>query len=83
MVIRILHGKTNPYMLIWIPTFMLAVVLPQYWQLAQILTSQHNEWCHKTNSFPVQKIFWLSSSCKITSQNGEIMKKIPMLLDVK
>ena len=26
--------------------------LPQSWQLAPIIVSQHNEWCHKINSFP-------------------------------
>ena len=38
------------------------------WQLGTIMASQHNEWCHKIASFPAQKIFWISISCKMTSQ---------------
>ena len=60
-------------MVIWIPTFILTA-LPQCWQPAPIMSSQHNEWCHKITSFPVQKFSWLSISFKMPSQNGEIIK---------
>ena len=60
-------------MVIWIPTFILTA-LPQCWQPAPIMASQHNEWCHKITSFPVQKFSWLSISFKMPSQNGEIIK---------
>ena len=46
-------------MVIWIPTFRLTA-LPQCWQLAPIMASQHNKWCHILTSFPVQKIFCFS-----------------------
>ena len=57
-------------MVIWIPTFMLTALL-QCWQLAPITASQHNELCLKITPFPVQKVFWLSISFKMSSQNGE------------
>ena len=70
------------YSVIWIPTFML-IALPRCWQLSPIMASQHNEWCHKVSSFPVQKFFWLPILKKWHHKMARLSKIMPMLLDIK
>ena len=66
MVKQILHGNMNSYFYVDSIATMLTANPDK--------ASQHNAWCHKITSFPVQKIFWLSISFKMTSQNAETIK---------